>query len=71
MARRRPKIDVVALVPDCDAIRAWFADTGSTEREASISAARKQFWDLCSATIRVRTRDNQDEDREGLRQRRA
>ena len=46
MAKRGSKIDVVALVPDRDAIRAWFADTDPTEREASTADARERFWDL-------------------------
>ena len=46
MTRQGSKIDVIALVPDREAIRAWFADTDPTEREASIAAAREQFCDL-------------------------
>lgn len=42
----RVQVDVVALVPDRDAIRAWFADTDPTEREASTAGARERFWDL-------------------------
>ena len=47
MARRGSKVDVVALVPDREAIRAWFDDTDPADREATIAAAREKFWDLC------------------------
>ena len=47
MARRGSKVNVVALVPDRQAVRAWFADTDPADRETMTAAAREKFWDLC------------------------
>ncbi len=42
MARKGARIDVVALVPDRESIRAWLADRDPTDRKASIAAARER-----------------------------
>lgn len=46
MVGRSAKIDVVALVPDRDAMRAWFAIKDPIEQEASIADTRDKFCDV-------------------------
>lgn len=47
MTRRGSKVDAIALVPDRETIRNWFADADPAARETSIAAAREKFWGLC------------------------